>query len=200
VPCTWSWCSEVKNKWSGNSVPPFCLHCLYWDCTFRLLLPQKFEATEHKSETVPVGPVFSNVLNFSPNYPLFSDPGGRAIQGVGLRRLVCWDYGFESPRWHGCLPIVIDVCCQVEFSASGWSLVQRSPTVCVCVCHWVRSSVTVTLCTHNDYASDVRLERVPTVRNNLPNFYCIVKYTVPLRVWTDYRHEQGDISGSQIND
>jgi hypothetical protein len=34
------------------------------------------------------------------------------------------------------------VCCQVEVSASGWSLVQRSPTgwcVCVYVCHWVWS-------------------------------------------------------------
>jgi len=26
------------------------------------------------------------------------------------------------------------VCCQVEVSASGRSLVQRSPTECVCVC------------------------------------------------------------------
>jgi hypothetical protein len=32
---------------------------------------------------------------------------------------------------------MIVVCCQVEISASGWSLVQRSPTeccLCVCVC------------------------------------------------------------------
>jgi hypothetical protein len=49
---------------------------------------------------------------------------------VGLRPFARWDYGFESPRRHGCLSVVIVVCCQVEVSASGWSFVQRSPTEC----------------------------------------------------------------------
>jgi hypothetical protein len=31
---------------------------------------------------------------------------------------------------HGCLSVVSVVCCQVEVSATGWSLVQRSPTDC----------------------------------------------------------------------
>ena len=31
---------------------------------------------------------------------------------------------------HGCLYVVIVVCCQVEVSATNWSLVQRSPTDC----------------------------------------------------------------------
>jgi hypothetical protein len=31
---------------------------------------------------------------------------------------------------HGCLSLVCVVCCQVEVSATGWSLVQRSPTEC----------------------------------------------------------------------
>jgi hypothetical protein len=31
---------------------------------------------------------------------------------------------------HGCLSLVSVVCCQVEVSASGCSLVQRSPTEC----------------------------------------------------------------------
>jgi hypothetical protein len=36
---------------------------------------------------------------------------------------------------HGCLPLVSVVCCQVEVSGTGWSLVQRSPTECgVSVC------------------------------------------------------------------
>jgi hypothetical protein len=34
------------------------------------------------------------------------------------------------PPGHGCLFLVSVVCCQVEVSASGWSLVQRSPTEC----------------------------------------------------------------------
>jgi hypothetical protein len=49
---------------------------------------------------------------------------------VGLRLFGCWDYGFESRRGHGCLSLVSVVCCQVEVFATGWSLVQRSPTEC----------------------------------------------------------------------
>jgi hypothetical protein len=45
----------------------------------------------------------------------------------------CWDYGFESHRGHGCLWLVNVVCCQVEVSATGRSLVQSSRTECVCV-------------------------------------------------------------------
>jgi hypothetical protein len=48
----------------------------------------------------------------------------------GLQPLVCWDCGFESRRVHGCLSLVSVVCCQVEVSATGRSLVQRSPTDC----------------------------------------------------------------------
>jgi len=49
---------------------------------------------------------------------------------VGLRSLACWDHGFESYRGHGCLSVVIVVFCQGEFSASVWSIVQRSLTDC----------------------------------------------------------------------
>ena len=44
--------------------------------------------------------------------------------------LACWDRGFESHRGHGYLSVVSVVCCQVEVSATSWSLVQRSPTEC----------------------------------------------------------------------
>jgi hypothetical protein len=37
----------------------------------------------------------------------------------------------KSRLGHGCLSVVSVVCCQVEVSATGWSLVQRSPTECV---------------------------------------------------------------------
>ena len=39
-------------------------------------------------------------------------------------------FGFESHRGHGCLSVVSVMCCQVEVSATGWSLVQRSPNDC----------------------------------------------------------------------
>ena len=57
-------------------------------------------------------------------------PSSREVYGVGLRSLACWDCWFESHRQHGCMSVVIVVCCQVEVSATSWSLVQRSPTDC----------------------------------------------------------------------
>jgi len=45
-----------------------------------------------------------------------------------LQPLACWDCGYESRWGHGCLSRVSVVCCQVEFSATGLSLAQRSPT------------------------------------------------------------------------
>jgi hypothetical protein len=41
------------------------------------------------------------------------------------------DRGKKNPTGgHRCLSVVSVVCCQVEVSATGWSLVQRSPTEC----------------------------------------------------------------------
>jgi hypothetical protein len=48
---------------------------------------------------------------------------------VGLLRAhACWDCGFESCREHGCLSVVSVVYFQVQASAMGWSLFQRSST------------------------------------------------------------------------
>jgi hypothetical protein len=49
---------------------------------------------------------------------------------VGLRPLAYWDRGFEPRLGHGCLSLVSVVSCQVEVSATSWSLVQRNPTEC----------------------------------------------------------------------
>jgi len=38
--------------------------------------------------------------------------------------------GSNPTGGRGCLSVVSVVCCQVEVSASSWSLVQRSPTDC----------------------------------------------------------------------
>ena len=59
-----------------------------------------------------------------------TDPSGREVKRVGLRRFACWKCRFESLRRHGCLSLVSVVCCEVEVSAKGWSLVQRIPTEC----------------------------------------------------------------------
>jgi hypothetical protein len=50
---------------------------------------------------------------------------------MGLRPFVCWDCGFESRGEYGRLSLLTVLCCHVEYSASGWSPVQRSPTECV---------------------------------------------------------------------
>jgi hypothetical protein len=55
----------------------------------------------------------------------------------GFKQYKRWIKG-EKPRTdkiksrlgHGCLSLVSVVCCQVEVSATSWSLVQRSPTEC----------------------------------------------------------------------
>ena len=59
-----------------------------------------------------------------------ASPSGRAVESVGLRPLACWYCGFEYHRGHGCLSVMSVVCCQVEVSATGWSLLQRNPTEC----------------------------------------------------------------------
>jgi hypothetical protein len=58
------------------------------------------------------------------------DPSTRAVYGMSLRLQCSWDCGFKSRRGHGWLSVLSVVCCQVEFSATIWSLVQRSPTDC----------------------------------------------------------------------
>ena len=76
-------------------------------------------------------------INIVPSLPLFHsptwhcvEPGGRAVWGVGVWPLACWDCGFESRRGHGGLSLVCVACCHVEISATGECRVQRSPTAC----------------------------------------------------------------------
>jgi hypothetical protein len=54
---------------------------------------------------------------------------GRAVQSVGLLPLSCWDCRFEFRQGHW-TPVYSECCvyCPVQVSASGCSLVQRSPT------------------------------------------------------------------------
>jgi len=63
-------------------------------------------------------------------FTVLSKHNSRSQWPHGLRQLAYWDCWFESHRRHGCLSIVSVVCYQVEVPATGWSLVQRSPTDC----------------------------------------------------------------------
>jgi hypothetical protein len=50
---------------------------------------------------------------------------------LGPELLRCWDCGFEFRHRHGCLSLANFVCCQVQVSATGRSLVQRIPIECL---------------------------------------------------------------------
>ena len=55
-----------------------------------------------------------------------ADSSGKAVCGGSLAGNV----GSNPARGHGRLSLTSVVCCQVEVSATGRSLVQRSPTDC----------------------------------------------------------------------
>jgi hypothetical protein len=57
----------------------------------------------------------------------------RAVQGGGLRPVASGIAG-SNPTEDMDICLVCAVCCQVDVSASSRSLVERSPTECVCVC------------------------------------------------------------------
>jgi len=54
-------------------------------------------------------------------------PRGLRRGSTAVHLLRSW---VEIPPGHGCLFVVTVVCCQVEVSATSWSLFQRSPTEC----------------------------------------------------------------------
>ena len=56
--------------------------------------------------------------------------GQVGISRGSARSLAYWDCGFETRRGYEYPSLVSVVCCQVEVSVLGWSLVQRSPAEC----------------------------------------------------------------------
>jgi hypothetical protein len=54
--------------------------------------------------------------------------GGRRIIKKKMGLLACRDCGFESRRGHGCLSLSRKCCMLLEISATGRSLVQKSPS------------------------------------------------------------------------
>ena len=63
--------------------------------------------------------LFVGYIRVCKSNTLQADPSGRAIYGVGLWELACWDFGFEYRRCHECLSLENLVFCKVELSASG---------------------------------------------------------------------------------
>ena len=80
------------------------------------------------------------------------NPRSQQASGPAARLLRSW---VRIPPGHGYLSVVSVVCCQVEVSATSWSLVQRSPTdCCVVVCDLETSRMGA------PYVYDIRSPRV----------------------------------------
>jgi hypothetical protein len=65
----------------------------------------------------------------------YAGPSGRAVYGLGLLPLACWDCGFESCWGHRCSSLVFVVCCVGSGFCDG--LITHSEESTVCVCEWV---------------------------------------------------------------
>ena len=80
-------------------------------------------------DKLPLGQVFLRLLRLS-SRSLW--PRGLRLESAAARLL---GLRVRIPPRHGCVSLVNFVCCHVEVSATGRSLVQRSHTECdVCVC------------------------------------------------------------------
>ena len=72
---------------------------------------------------------------------LNSDPGGRAVEGVGLRPLACWECGCESCRGHGTLVQRIPTDCGESECCQDASITKESwPTKGRCTMEWTQQN------------------------------------------------------------
>jgi hypothetical protein len=85
---------------------------------------------------------------------------GRAVKGVGLRALACWDCEFESHPEHGCLSV--SECCVLSGRGLGDDLITRPEESyrlwCVVACNlessWMRRSWTTEGCRAKNKQTD----------------------------------------------
>jgi len=96
-----------------------------------------------------------------------------------------WIAGFESHQGHGCLSLMNVVCCQVEVSATGRSLFQRSPTeyvhVCVRARQWMWSGAIITLYAYNEWVEKFKVRKRLYVKNERNKEYSKCKYKLSWR-------------------
>jgi hypothetical protein len=129
---------KFKNVWSYTSFPPYAFmvwHFIKHRDVF-ILVDQHAEFSrtggfsfhlrllENKSD---------KSVTHDTDWLTNADTSGRAVWGVCLRPIPCWDWGIESRRGHGRLYLVSVACCQVEIPVSSLSVVQRRLTELVCL-------------------------------------------------------------------
>jgi hypothetical protein len=133
----WSFC-VIGTDYLPGEICTAVLRVIYMNAVFkgwRCVLLMKFHAACNWQTTKRICPAY-NIKYYSAS-SLTKPACDKAIchhdntqTYKHSRPLAYWDCGFESRRRHGCLSPVSVVCCQVEVSATGWSLVQRSATEC----------------------------------------------------------------------
>ena len=115
--------NSISNFSATRQFIPLFIRVLETHNVFNWFINTQFTHILHLTSTFAKAPYFQGFPKNNCVYFWWLHEQGRP--------LACWDFGFESHRRHGCLSVVSVACCQVEVSASGWSLIQRSPTDCV---------------------------------------------------------------------
>jgi hypothetical protein len=123
--------------------------------------------------------IYKETLRLMGRPPELNDISVRGVYYLS-EYTTCVVYGFSlagimgsNPAWgHGCLSLVSVAFCQVQVSATGRSLVQRSPTECLCV-------LIVTKCNnnplqlHNKLEEEVRLRKKEDTQHNQTSRECL---------------------------
>ena len=135
-------CSETsayKFQTPGNhpkeNIQQFCPSSGALDCVIQIMVCcTQYVPGGLSGDGVPHPPATYWIHHTISCITQFNAPEGRSQWPRGLRRrstaarpLRLW---VRIPPGHVCLSVVSVVCCQVEVSATDWSLVQRSPTDC----------------------------------------------------------------------
>jgi hypothetical protein len=99
------------------------VHELLYDNVSTTLIKSKIRGWLRATEWKNLSVVYLDLLSHHSAKPVAA-PSKALVCSCSLS----WDWGFES-RWvNGCSFLMNVVCFQVDFSATGWSLVQRIPT------------------------------------------------------------------------
>ena len=110
-----SWLGECmvrSQKYLGPRIPYFKHECNSFGCAIycwcQMSRLNHFKIDTDKNLSTDSKAKFKHVTD------KYAGPSGRAVLGVGLQQLACWECWFESHRGHACLCIVRVAFCQVE--------------------------------------------------------------------------------------
>jgi hypothetical protein len=112
-----------------------------------------FEGGAVSRQPLPLGvPLFQEVRKTSFYIREQADPGGRAVEGVVLLPLACWDWGFESHMGVCLLQALCVFRCR-SLRHADHQPTGALPSVCVCV------PMSVIKCNNNLYTNSESIER-----------------------------------------